>query len=257
MLKDKIVFITGASSGIGAACAKIFAQQGAKLLLCARRIEKLNILANDLKAQYGNNIHCLPLDVRNKTAVLAAIKNLPEDWRNIDILINNAGVALGLDKMQDGNIEDWEQMVDTNIKGLLYITHAILPVMIKRNQGHIINLGSLAGHEVYMGGSVYCATKFAVAALTKGLKLDLLGTPIRISSIDPGAVETELSLVRFKGDKRRAENVYAGMTPLTPDDIADAIYYCASRPPHVNIQEMIILPTDQAAAAAIHRKQIK
>lgn len=253
MKSNKIVLITGASSGIGKACAEIFAQHGYQLLLCARRIEKLKELAEQLTQQYQTQVHYFLLDVSNAKNVTEALTNLPENWKNIDILINNAGLALGLEKLAEANIDDWEQMIDTNVKGLLYVTKALLPKMLVRNQGHIINMGSVSGHEVYAGGAVYCATKFAVNALTKTLKKELLGTNIRISSIDPGAVETEFSEVRFKGDKSRAQAVYQGFQPLTPADIADAVYYCASRPAHVNIREMIILPTRQASAYMINR----
>lgn len=252
-LKNKTVLITGASSGIGAACAKIFAQNGANLLLCARRKEKIDQLAAELQQQFQSKTHCFALDVRDAKGVQEAFANLSNEWKNVDVLVNNAGLGLGLDKMPAGNIADWDQMIDTNIKGLLYVTKAVVPTMIKHNAGHIINIGSIAGHEVYAGGTVYCATKFAVKAINKGLKKDLLGTAVRISSVDPGAVETNFSTVRFKGDAERAAKVYQGFTPLTPEDIADAVYYCASRPAHVNIRELVILPTAQAAVDSIHR----
>ena len=242
-LKNKIVFITGASSGIGAACAKQFAQAEAKLLLCARRLDKLNELADTLKNK--TEIHAFSLDVSSREQVKTCLDALPEKWKAVDVLINNAGLAAGLDTIQNGNIDDWEQMIDTNLKGLLYVTRAVLPQMVEKNSGHIINIGSIAGHYVYPQGGVYCATKFAVNALTNGLRMDLQGTNIRVSTVDPGAVETNFSLVRFKGDEKRAAAVYAGMQPLTPEDIADTVFYCANRPPHINISEIIILPTDQ------------
>ena len=254
MLKNKIVFITGASSGIGAACAKQFAKSGAKLLLCARRIEKLNELAMQLQ-EYGAEVYVFQLDVRQHSQVKNSLKTLPEKWKNIDILLNNAGLAAGLDTLQEGDINDWEEMIDTNVKGLLYITKEILPQMIERNSGHIINIGSIAGHVVYPKGAVYCATKYAVNALSNGLRMDLLGTKIRVSTIDPGMVESNFSLVRLKGDVERAKAVYEGMDPLTPNDIADAVLYCATRPPHVNISEIIIMPTDQASATMVARKK--
>lgn len=254
MVKDKIVLITGASSGIGAACAKQFAKSGAKLLLCARRVTELNSLADELREHHQAQVHVFSLDVRQHHQVSQTINAMPEEWQAIDILINNAGLAAGLDLLQEGKVEDWEQMIDTNIKGLLYVTQAILPSMLKRNSGHIINLGSIAGHQVYPKGAVYCATKSAVNVLTNGLRMDLFGTKIRVSTIDPGAVETNFSRVRFKGDEKRATEVYAGMHPLTADDIADTILFCASRPPHVNISEVIIMPTDQASATMISRK---
>ena len=253
MLKDRVVFITGASSGIGLACAKQFAAVGAKLLLCARRFETLDILAKQLRAEYGVEVYTFGLDVQLSTQVKEKLTMLPDNWRNIDILINNAGLAAGLDPIQEGSLQDWEDMINTNIKGLLYVTKAILPQMIEKNTGHIINIGSIAGHQVYPKGAVYCATKQAVNALSNGLRMDLLGTKIRVSSVDPGAVETNFSSVRFKGDAERAAAVYEGMEPLRPEDVADAIIYCATRPPHVNISEMIIMPTDQASATMIHR----
>lgn len=252
--KNKIVLITGASSGIGAACAKIFAEHGAKLILCARRDEKNKQVAQELQQQYSVEILTLQMDVQQAEKVQDALTNLPPEWRDIDILINNAGLSLGLDKIQTGNIADWEQMIDTNVKGLLYVTGTVLPGMVARNCGHIINIGSISGHEVYAGGVVYCATKFAVHAITAGLKKDLHGTAVRVSTVDPGIVETDFSQVRFKGDTSRAEAVYKGLMPLIPDDIADAVYYCASRPPHVNIREMIILPTAQSSTEMIDRR---
>jgi len=252
-MKNKTVFITGASSGIGAACARIFAKHGARLLLCARRHQILDQLANELKKKYHSEIHTLELDVRNHNSVMRKIAATPKKWQNIDLLINNAGLAAGFDKFQDASFEDWETMIDTNIKGLLYVTRAVLPNMLKRKRGHIVNIGSLAGHEVYPSGSVYCATKFGVHALTRGLKMDLVNTNIRVSTVDPGMVETEFSVVRFKGDHDRAKKVYAGLTPLTADDVADAVFYCASRPKHVNILEIIMTPVAQASATITHR----
>lgn len=253
-LKDKIVLITGASSGIGEACARQFANAGAKLLLCARRLDLLNELADKLRAEYGVETHTFQLDVRRYEHVTKALQALPSQWRKTDILVNNAGLAAGLDSVHEGSVQDWEDMIDTNVKGLLYMTREILQHMVKNNAGHIINIGSVAGHYVYPKGAVYCATKFAVNALTNGLRMDLFGQKIRVSTIDPGAVETNFSRVRFKGDEQRAASVYAGMEPLTPDDVADAVMYCATRPPHVNISEVIIMPTDQAAATMVARK---
>jgi NADP-dependent 3-hydroxy acid dehydrogenase YdfG len=253
-LKDKFVFITGASSGIGAACARQFAAQGANLLLCARRLEKLQKLSEEIASEYHVKVHCFELDVRHKKSVTKVIDALTDEWKLVDILINNAGLAAGFDTLQEGSIQDWEDMIDTNVKGLLYITKAILPGMITRNKGHVINLGSVAGHYVYPKGAVYCASKFAVNAISNGLRMDLLGTKIRVSTVDPGAVETSFSLVRFKGDEKRASAVYEGIEPLTADDVASAILYCASCPPHVNISEIIIMPTDQAAATMFARK---
>lgn len=253
-LNGKCIFITGASSGIGAACAKKFASAGANLLLCARRLELVDELAQKLRKAYHIKIHTFGLDVRDKVAVQKSLKTLPADYQTIDILINNAGLAAGLDFFQEGNLEDWEIMIDTNVKGLLYVTKAILPGMIARNSGHIISIGSIAGHQTYPKGAVYCATKQAVNVLSSGLRMDLLGTKIRVSTVDPGAVETNFSYVRFKGDEKRATAVYEGMEPLQADDIADAVFYCAACPPHVNISEIIIMPTDQAAATMTCRK---
>jgi 3-hydroxy acid dehydrogenase / malonic semialdehyde reductase len=253
LMQDKIVFITGASSGIGMACAKYFAMAGAKLVLCARRIELLNELGMHLLSEYGTDIHTLELDVRDRAQVDTALITLPPLWKKIDVLINNAGLAAGLDTIQEGNIQDWEDMIDTNVKGLLYVTRAILPEMIARNSGHVINIGSIAGHQVYAKGVVYCATKYAVKALSEGLRLDLFGTHVRVSSVDPGAVATNFSAVRFKGDQERAAAVYQGMQPLTPEDVADAVLYCATRPSHINVNEVFITPTAQASATLISR----
>lgn len=252
-MKNKVVFITGASSGIGAACARVFAKHGAKLLLCARRYHSLQRLAAQLEKKYNTKIYTLQLDVCKHNDVAKKIAALPKNWRNIDILINNAGLAAGLDKFQNAALEDWEAMIDTNIKGLLYVTRAVLPNMLKRKRGDIINIGSIAGHDVYPAGHVYCATKFGVYALTRGLKMDLVDTNIRVATVDPGMVDTEFSKVRFKGDMERAKKVYAGLKPLAASDVADAVFYCVSRPAHVNILEVIITPTAQASPTVVHR----
>jgi len=256
MLKDKIVFITGASSGIGQACARLFAQLGVNLLLCARRIELVEDLAQQLTHEYGINAYAFKLDVRNHNQVKEALAQLPAKWQQIDILVNNAGLAAGLDHIQDGDIQDWEDMIDTNVKGLLYVTRQIAPLMVARNAGHIINIGSIAGHQVYPKGVVYCATKHAVGVISDGLRLDLFGTKIRVSTVSPGAVETNFSVVRFKGDEQRAAAVYEGAEVLTPEDVADAVIYCATRKPHINISEVLIMPTAQAAATMMLRKKI-
>ena len=253
-VKDQIVLITGASSGIGEACARAFAQAGAKLILVARRQERLEQLAEQLTQEHGCPLHLIPLDVCDRVAVQSALDNLSTSWSAVDILINNAGLSRGLDKVHEASIQDWEEMIDTNIKGLLYVTRALLPGMVSRSRGHVINLGSLAGHQTYPGGSVYCATKAAVKSISEGLKQDLLGTPIRVTSVDPGMVETDFSNVRFHGDTERAKKVYQGVTPLTPDDVADVIFFCATRSPHVNINEVILMPTDQASATLLNRK---
>ena len=255
MISNKTVLITGASSGIGAACARQFARAGAKLALCARRIDQLTTFADQLKSEFDTPIYTFALDVRDLAQVVSSLNALPPAFRDIDILLNNAGLAAGLDSVQEGDIEDWEQMIDTNVKGLLYVTRQILPKMIARNAGHIINIGSIASHYVYPKGAVYCATKYAVNALSNGLRMDLFGTKIRVSSVDPGAVETNFSAVRFKGDLQRAAAVYEGMKSLSADDVADAVLFCASRPAHVNISEVIIMPTDQAAATMVARKK--
>jgi 3-hydroxy acid dehydrogenase/malonic semialdehyde reductase len=253
-LKDKLVFITGASAGIGEATARAFAAEGSKILLCARRMDRLERLARELEREHRVAVHAFRLDVRGQAEVETTVSGLPAEWRAVDILVNNAGLSRGLDKLPHGLVDDWEELIDTNIKGLLYVTRAVLPGMVERARGHVINVGSIAGHEVYPGGNVYCATKFAVRALSKGLRLDLNGTPIRVSEVAPGMVETEFSLVRFHGDSERAGQVYKGLTPLGPEDIAEAIVWCATRPPHVNISEVVVMPTAQASTSLVHRK---
>jgi serine 3-dehydrogenase len=253
-LDTQTILITGASSGIGAACAKIFARENARLILAARRLERLQEKAEELRKLYGTEIHLLQLDVCNRSAVESAINNLSEDWSNIDILINNAGLSRGLDKLHEGDFQDWEEMIDTNIKGLLYLTRYIVPGMVSRGRGHVINIGSIAGHQTYPGGNVYCGTKAAVKAISEGLKQDLIGTPIRVTSVDPGLVETEFSEVRFHGDTERAKKVYQGLQPLTPDDVADTVFFCATRPAHVNINDVILMPVDQASATLVNRQ---
>ncbi|MFA6469046.1 MAG: SDR family oxidoreductase [Bacteroidota bacterium] len=253
-LKKKIVFITGASSGIGRSAAVKFAEAGADLLLCARRTEKVDSLARELQTNYNVRSHAFHLDVRIQSDVEKAIHSLPAEWKNISILVNNAGLSRGLDTVQEGKISDWDEMIDTNVKGLLYVTRAVLPGMVARNEGHVLNIGSVAGHWVYPKGNVYNASKFAVKALSEGLKMDVLGTAVRITSVDPGLIETEFSIVRFHGDTEKAKNVYKGMTPLSPDDIADALLWAATRPQHVNVSEIILMPTDQSSPTMVHRK---
>ncbi len=252
-IASQIIVITGASSGIGEACARLFAQGGAKLILTARRRERLGKLATELQEKFGSEIHLLEFDVRDRTQVEWAIQSLPEPLQAIDILINNAGLSRGLEKLHQGNIEDWEEMIDTNVKGLLYITRQIVPGMVERDRGHIVNIGSIAGRAAYPGGNVYCASKAAVRVISEGLKQDLLGTPIRVSEIQPGLVETEFSIVRFHGDRDRADKVYQDLTPLTAEDVADAVFYCVTRPAHVNISELLLVPVDQANATMVHR----
>lgn len=252
-MKNKTIFITGATSGIGLACAKLFAKKGSKLIIAARRHDRLNKLSADLKKKYKTEVYPVFLDVQKNSEVKKAINNLPEKWKNTDILINNAGLSRGLDKIHEGSLQDWEEMIDTNVKGLLYVTRAVIPFMVKRNSGHVINIGSIAGHEVYPMGNVYCASKHAVDAITKGMRLDLVDTNIRVTTIDPGLVETEFSLVRFRGNNERARSVYTGITPLTPDDVAGAVYYAASRPLNIVVAEMILLPNKQGSSMVIHR----
>ncbi|MEH2183312.1 SDR family oxidoreductase [Nostoc sp.] len=253
-LENQIILITGASSGIGTACAKIFADAGAKLILAARRLERLQHLANTLSKDFSTEIHLLQLDVRDRNAVESAIANLPSAWSDIDILINNAGLSRGLDKLHEGSFQDWEDMIDTNVKGLLYVSRYVVPGMVSRDRGHVVNLGSIAGHQTYPGGNVYCATKAAVKAISEGLKQDLLGTRVRVTSVDPGMVETEFSEVRFHGNTERANKVYQGVTPLTADDVADVIFFCVTRSPHVNINEVVLMPIDQASATLVNRR---
>jgi NADP-dependent 3-hydroxy acid dehydrogenase YdfG len=253
LLHNQIVLITGASSGIGAACAKAFAQAGAKLILAARRFDRLQQLAEELK-QFDAPTHLLQMDVCDRAQVETGLQSLPKEWASIEVLINNAGLSRGLDKLHEANLQDWEEMIDTNIKGLLYVTRLVVPDMVSRGRGHIINIGSIAGHQTYPGGAVYCATKAAVRSLTEGLKLDLLGTPVRVTAVDPGMVETEFSQVRFHGDRDRAGQVYRGMTPLSPNDVAEIVLFCATRPAHVNISDIIVLATDQASATLVHRR---
>ncbi len=254
-LKNKIVFITGATSGIGKACAESFASEGAKLILIARRENLLTDIKNELYVKHNTETLTITLDVRNRNEVQKVVTSLPDPWKNIDILVNNAGLAKGMNKIYEDDIDNWEDMIDTNIKGLLYVTRAIVPGMVERENGHIINIGSTAGHEAYPKGHVYCATKHAVNAITKGLRMDVVDKNIRVSTVDPGAVETNFSVVRFSGDKEKAKNVYKGLTPLTGSDVAEAVLFCATRPPHANIAEIILMPTQQASAMVFHRKE--
>lgn len=254
LIKDQIVLITGASSGIGAACARVFAEGRTKLILAARRLDKLKELANDLEDEFASEIHLLEMDVCDRSQVESTLRSLPKAWTNVDILVNNAGLSRGLSKLHEGDVQDWEEMIDTNIKGLLYVTRTLVPGMLERGQGHVINIGSIAGHQTYPNGNVYCATKAAVRVLSEGLKMDLLGTPVRVSSVDPGLVETEFSLVRFRGDAERAQTVYQGVTPLTPEDVADVVFFCATRPAHINISEVLMVPTDQSSSTLVYRR---
>lgn len=252
-IQDQIVLITGASSGIGEAIARVFAAAGAKLILVARRQERLEQLADELH-KFTSAVHLLSLDVCVRSSVESALTNLPDSWSSVDILINNAGLSRGLDKLHEGSFQDWEEMIDTNIKGLLYLTRLIVPGMVSRDRGHVVNIGSTAGHQTYPNGNVYCATKAAVRVISEGLKQDLLGTSVRVSCVDPGLVETEFSQVRFRGDSERAKQVYQGLTPLTPADVADVVFFCVTRPLHVNISEVLLMPTDQAGSMLFNRR---
>jgi len=251
---SKIVLITGASSGIGAACAEIFASNHYDLVLAARRKEKLEVLASDLKARFGVQVLNVELDVRDAEAVAAKLNALPDNWKKIDVLVNNAGLSQGLDPIHEGNLNDWDTMIDTNVKGLLYVTRLISPWMVQQQSGHIVNIGSIAGKETYANGNVYCASKHAVDSLNKAMRIDLLPHGIKVSGIHPGAVETEFSEVRFKGDKERAKAVYQGFEPLLAADIADAVWYAVSRPAHVNVNDLVIMPTAQPNTSHLLRK---
>lgn len=249
----RIALITGASSGIGEACARKFAEGGYDLILTARRAEKLAELEAELEAE-GTKVKTLTFDVRDAEAAETAVDSLEPEWRKIDVLINNAGLALGLDKEYEGDPDDWNTMIDTNIKGLLTMTRLIVPGMVERNEGHVINIGSVAGDAAYAKGNVYCATKAAVKTITDGLRIDLAETAVRVTNLKPGLVETNFSNVRFHGDNQRADNVYKGITPLTGADIADVAFYAASAPKHVQIAEVLILATHQASGSVIYRK---
>lgn len=251
-LKNKTALITGATSGIGRSTAYLFAENGAKLILCGRRYERLEAIAKELSEK--TEVHTLQFDVRDKEAVFENIKNLPEPFSEIDILINNAGNAHGLDSIQNGNTDDWDAMLDINVKGLLYVSKAVMPVMLKNKSGHIINIGSTAGKEVYPNGNVYCASKHAVDAINQGMRLDLNGKGIRVGAVNPGLVETEFSEVRFKGDTHRADKVYENFTPLRPEDIADILLFAVTRPPHVNIADLTVMCLDQASSTIVHKQ---
>jgi 3-hydroxy acid dehydrogenase / malonic semialdehyde reductase len=253
-LQDRIVFITGASAGIGAACARAFAAEGARLLLAARRVERLEAMEVELLEAGAAAVHALSLDVQDGDAVARSIAGLPEEWRAIDVLVNNAGLSRGLDKLWEGKTEDWEEMIDTNVKGLLWVTRAVVPGMVARGRGHIVNLGSTAEEIAYPGGNVYCGTKAAVKLINDGLRLDLMGTPVRVSDVGAGMVQTEFSEVRFRGDTERAAKVYANITPLSPDDVSDAIVWATTRPSHVNVARLLLTSIDQANSLVFNRR---
>lgn len=254
-IKGKTVFITGATSGIGEACAISFAKEGANIIISARRANLLESLEEKIRNEYKVNVFALKMDVKNRKEVEWAINSLPDEWRSIDILVNNAGLAKGMNKIYEDEVENWDEMIDTNVKGLLYVTRNIVPGMVERKSGHVINIGSTAGHEAYPKGHVYCATKHAVDAITKALRIDVVDKSIRVSTVDPGAVETNFSVVRFFGDKDKAKNVYKGITPLVAEDVAESVIFCATRPPHANIAEIIMMPAQQASALIFHREE--
>ena len=253
-LTGKTVFITGATSGIGLATARAFALEGARLLLCGRRGERLSEITRELASMDQEpDVFAFRLDVQDRSAVTETLAELPEEWRAIDILVNNAGLSRGLNKLYENDPQDWEEMINTNVKGLLYVTKAVVPGMIERGNGHVISLGSTAGHQTYANGAVYCATKAAEKAIMEGLRIDLIGKPVRATSIDPGMVQTEFSEVRFRGDQEKAAKIYADITPLQPEDVADAIVYAATRPAHVNIHTIVMTTIDQANSTVFHR----
>lgn len=252
-MKGKLIFITGATSGIGEACARKFAEMGSNLILNGRNTEKLEVLKEELTAR-GVEVLTLPFDVRNREEMRRAVDSLEGKWQQIDVLVNNAGLVLGMDKEHEGSLDEWDIVIDTNIKALLAMTRMIVPGMVERQRGHIINIGSIAGDAAYAGGSVYCATKAAVKALSDGLRIDLVDTPLRVTNVKPGMVETNFSVVRFRGDKDKADAVYNGIRPLTGEDIADVVYYAASAPEHVQIAEVLVMPTYQATGTVCHRQ---
>ena len=250
---NKTVLITGASSGIGEGCARKFASQGARVILNARNVQKLEALASELQDKYNAECYVLPFDVCDRKAAARALESLPQEWKSIDILINNAGLAVGVDKEYEGDLDEWDVVIDTNVKALLSMTRLVVPSMVERGCGHIINIGSIAGDAAYPGGSVYCATKAAVKALSDGLRIDLVDTPLRVTNIKPGLVETNFSVVRFRGDKEKADNVYKGIKALTGDDIADVAFFAASAPEHMQIAEILVMPANQATGTIVSR----
>lgn len=250
----KIVFITGATSGFGKACAEKFASECYDLILNGRREERLEEIKSQLEKKFNIAVCLLPFDVRDRESVFSAVEHIPESWQSIDVLINNAGLALGRDYFDEANIDDWDTMIDTNVKGLLYVSKAVIPLMVRNKKGHIINLGSIAGNEVYEKGNVYCASKFAVDAISLSMRIDLLRYGIKVTNIQPGAAETEFGIVRFKGDAETAKQVYNGLTPLSAKDVADVIYYTTTLPPHVCLNEIVITCTQQANTIYFNRK---
>lgn len=249
----KTILITGASSGIGEGCARKFASQGARLILNSRSADKLTALAEELKEKYDAECYVMPFDVCNRDSAAAALNALPQEWKSIDVLVNNAGLAIGVDKEYEGDLDEWDVVIDTNVKALLSMTRLVVPGMVERGRGHIINIGSIAGDAAYPGGSVYCATKAAVKALSDGLRIDLVDTPLRVTNIKPGLVETNFSVVRFRGDKQKADNVYRGIKPLNGDDIAEVVYFAASAPEHMQVAEILVMPTYQATGTIVSK----
>jgi NADP-dependent 3-hydroxy acid dehydrogenase YdfG len=251
---NKTVLITGASCGIGEGCARKFASQGARIILNARNVQKLEALALELKEKYNSECYVLPFDVCDRKTAIESLESLPNEWKSIDILINNAGLAVGVDKEHEGSLDEWDVVIDTNVKALLSMTRIVVPGMVERGRGHIINIGSIAGDAAYPGGSVYCATKAAVKALSDGLRIDLVDTPLRVTNIKPGLVETNFSVVRFRGDQAKADNVYKGIHALTGDDIAEVAYFAASAPEHMQVAEILVMPTNQASGTIVSKK---
>lgn len=255
LLQNVTIFITGASSGIGKASATLFAEHGAKLIIAARRIERLQQLAEQLHQQFGTQCYPLAMDMSDETNIKQAFKSLPAEWKSIDVLINNAGLALALDTIANGNSYDWHTMIDTNVKGVLHLTQLILPIMLNQQKGFIVNIGSISGYQTYAGGAVYCATKYALRAINEGLRHETLGTNIRVTLINPGMVETEFSEVRFKGDQLRAASVYNDIKVLEAKDVAETIFFCITRPAHVDIQELLVMPTCQSGVGNTYREK--
>lgn len=255
-MEAKTVFITGASSGIGRGCARKFAKEGWNLILNARNVSKLENLKEELETAYPEiSVYLLPFDVRDRKQIKEALESLPEEWKTIDVLVNNAGLVIGVDKEFEGDLNEWDIVIDTNIKGLLAMTRLVVPGMVERGRGHIINIGSIAGDAAYPGGSVYCATKAAVKALSDGLRIDLVDTPLRVTNIKPGMVETNFTVVRYRGDKEAADNFYKGIRPLTGEDIAETVYFAASAPEHIQIAEVLLMPTNQATGTISYKKK--
>lgn len=254
-MEKKIVLITGASSGIGEGCARKFAMNGYRLILNGRNVEKLNAVKKDLEENYRADVYLLPFDVRDRQAAKTALDSLPEEWKEIDILINNAGLVIGVDKEHEGNLDEWDVVLDTDVKALLAMTRFVVPGMVERGRGHVINMGSIAGDYAYPGGSVYCAAKAAVKALSDGLRIDLVDTPVRVTNIKPGLVETNFSVVRFRGSQEAADNIYKGIRPLDGNDIAEVVYFAAAVPEHIQIAEVLVMPTNQATGTITYKQK--